>query len=178
MVLSLYEIAHWNAKIEYGETPSEVALKGVITDLTAPTLEREFDTAKRAGELGVVPRPKFFNEVEISFTVRNIFEELITGLVTGTSRSITLTATACIEADDNSVEAYQIVAKGFISSLPLGELSEDGFESEVTMMCYEFSAELGDFEMVYDPRNYVLSIGVTNLFEGIKDIIDPEPPTP
>lgn len=173
MVQSLFEIAHWNAKITYGTVPTEVALKGVITDLTAPTLEREFDTAKRAGELGVVPRPKYFNEVEISFTVRNIFKELITGLVTGTARSITLTATACIEADDNSVEAYQIVAKGFVSSLPMGDLSEDGYESEVTMMCYEFTANLGDFTMVYNPRNYVLSINGTNLFEDIKDVIDP-----
>jgi phage tail tube protein FII len=178
MAISLFEITHWNAKLEYDTsgTDNDISanLKGIITDLSSPILEQEFDTAKRAGELGIVPRPKFFNEIEVSFTIRGVFDDLLKALVTGTSRTVTLIATACIEEDDNTNKAYQFICKGFISSLPFGDLSEDGLEAEISMMCYYLEIKLGtSFAMVYDPRNYLLSIGGNNLFAGVKSVIDP-----
>lgn len=178
MTVSLFEIHHWNAKLEYDTAGTEdditANLKGIITDLSSPVLEREFDTAKRAGELGVVPRPTFFNEVEISFSIRAIFEDFLRACVTGTSRSVTLTATACLEADDNTTQPYRFICRGFVSSLPFGDLSEGGLEAEITMMCHYLSVTLGStFTMIYDPRNYVLSIDGTNLFANVKTVIDP-----
>lgn len=174
---SIYEVSAWNAKLAYDTTGTvddiTANLKGIITDLTSPVLEREFDTTKRAGELGIVARPKFFNEIEVSFTVRNTFTDFFKALVTGTSRPVTLTATACIEADDNTTQAYVYTCKGFVSSLPFGDLSEDGLESEITMMCHYISVALGTTTIIYDPANYVLSIGGVNLYANVKTVIDP-----
>jgi len=175
---SIYEITHWNAALLFEDTDPQdnisAPLKGIITDLTAPILEREFDTTKRAGELGVVPRPKFYNEVEISFSVRNIYKDFLEALVKGTQRTLQITSTACIESDAGVVEAYEYICKGFVSSLPFGDLSEDGLEAEITMMCHYTQIKLGTtLDIIYDPRNYVLSIGGTNLYAGVKTIIDP-----
>lgn len=176
-VQSLYNISHWNAKIIQDVTPVVPNLipKGIITDLSMPTLEREMDTTKRAGELGAVARPKLFNELEMSFTMVSVFREMLEALTRGMQKSFTLEATACIEPDTGAVLPYIVSAKGFVSSMPFGDLSPDGFESEITMMCYYMSATLGTTAIIYDPRNYVLSLNGTNLFADVKTIIDPAP---
>lgn len=174
-IQSLYEITHWNAVIiDAGSpTPPDVSPAGVITDLTLPTLEREVDTTKRAGELGVVPRPKFFNEMELTFTVKSVFSTFLNALAKGMQTSYTIRATACLEPDTGAIIPYIVESKGFTTALPLGGLSEDGFEAEYTMMAWYLSLTLGSFTLIYDPRNYIYSINGVNLFANAKAIIEP-----
>lgn len=172
MVQSLYELSNWNARIILADDSIEQP-SGIITDLTLPTLEREMDTTKRAGELGVVSRPSYFSEVELSFTIKNTYAGFFEALVTGMNQSITLEANTCIIPDTGTPTAYVVSGKGFVSSLPLGDLSADGMEAEITMMCWYVTADLGGVAMIYDPRNYILSLDGTNLFAGIKDVIEP-----
>lgn len=174
-IQSVYEVAHWNAIIDSDNaTPANKVLpKGVITDLTLPTLERDVDTTKRAGELGVVPRPKFFNEMEMSFSVKAVFKEMIEALARGMQTSYTIKATACLESDSGVPKPYIIEAKGFTTGFPLGELSADGLEAEYTFMAFYLKLTLDTTIIIYDPRNYIYSIGGTNLFAAVKDVIDP-----
>jgi len=174
MPQSLYDVNHWNATVFFdGTTDITANLKGVITGLTLPTLERDFDTTKRAGELGVVPRPRQFNEVEASFTVKSVFREFLEALARGMASTLMLTATSCIEDDAGNVIPYVVRVRGFVSSFPFGELSDEGLESEVTMMCYYVEVTLGTFSLIFDPRNYVFSVGGVNIFDNVKTIIDP-----
>lgn len=177
MPASVYEISHWNASLFFdapGTTTDITAnLKGIITGLTLPTLERDFDTTKRAGELGAVARPKTFNEVETSFTVKNLFREFLEALSRGVVNTIQLKATTCIQADDGTVTPYVVTVKGFVSSLPFGDLSDDGLETEVSMMCHYVEVVYSTFALIYDPKNYIYSINGVNLFENVKTVIDP-----
>jgi phage tail tube protein FII len=177
MTQSIFELVHWNAKfISSDTTPTTVKPSGIITDLTLPTLTREMDDTVRAGELGVVSRPKKFGELAVSFNVKSYDEDLYEILLTGMSQYLTMEATTCMSTDAGVVTTYKVECKGFVNELPLGELSEDGFESEVSMMCYYLKTTFGSKVSIYDPRNYVLSIDGTNLFSGIANILDPPPP--
>jgi P2 family phage contractile tail tube protein len=174
-IQSLYEISAWNAKItgDTSLTPPGVDFtpNGIITELNLPTLERDMDTTKRAGELGIIPRPKFFNELEVTFTVKALYAQFLEALARGMTKSMTITATTCLQSD-TALKAYIVVLRGFISSLPLGSLSADGLEAEVTMMCNYFSTTIDTNIIIYDPRNFVYSINGTNLFADMKTMID------
>lgn len=161
------EIQHWNATIlDINNAP--VNLKGIITELTSPVLERDFDTEKRAGEAGVVPRPKFFNEVEVSFTVRRIFPAFSKAILEAVNVPITLQCNTIIENSSGTNDVYSWFVKGYPSSVPLGDMSADGLEAEKSLMCHYVSVTYGTFSMVYDPVNYIYSINGVNLFASIK----------
>lgn len=167
---SIYSITHWNAiAIKDPATPaSAIKPQGVITDLTLPTLERDVDTTKRAGELGIVPRPKFFNEMELSFTVQAYYKEFLLALAEAMQVAYTLRVNVCLENDAGAITPYVVEAKGFVTSLPFGDLSADGLESEVTFMAYYLKATLDTTIIIYDPRNYIYSIGGVNLLDAEK----------
>jgi phage tail tube protein FII len=169
---SIYEVSHWNMMILEDGTPiTSIKPQGIITDLTLPSLERDMDTTKRAGELGVVPRPKFFNEMELSFTIKSYFEDFLESLAKGMQTAITIRAVTCIESDAGVPSAYVVESKGFVSSLPFGDLSADGLESEITFMAFYLKATLGTSTIIYDPRNYVYSINGTNVFDAEKTML-------
>lgn len=161
------EIQHWNATL-LDINNVAVNLKGIITDLTAPTLERDFDTAKRAGESGVVSRPKFFNEVEVSFTIRRIFPAFTKAIMEAIDRNITLQCNTIIERTGTN-EVYSWFVRGYPSTIPFGDLSADGLEAEVTLMCNYISCTYSTLSVVYDPINYIYSVNGTNLYADIKN---------
>lgn len=162
------EIQHWNAKI-LDIANAQVNLKGIITEISAPTLERDFDTEKRAGEAGVNPRPKFFNEVEVSITIRKLFPTFLKAVMEAVNSPITLTASTIIENETTNVnEVYTWFIRGYYSSLPLGDLSADGLEAEITLMANYLEISYGTLAVIYDPANYIYSINGTNLFASIK----------
>jgi phage tail tube protein FII len=165
--MSTPEIQHWNATLlDVNNAP--INLKGIVTELTAPTLERDFDTDKRSGEIGVVPRPKFFNEVEVSFTVRRVFPAFSKALLEAVNKPLTLQCNTIIENSDGSNNMYSWFIRGYHSSIPLGDLSADGMEAEVSLMAHYLSLTFGTLTLVYDPVNYVYSINGVNLFADIK----------
>lgn len=161
------EIQHWNATI-LDINYSPVKLNGIVTEVKAPKLERDFDTEKRAGESGVIARPKFFNEVELSFTVKRIFPNFVKAIMQAVNLPLTFQCNTIIESATGVNEVYSWYAKGYPSSLPFGDLNADGMDSEVTLMCSFLSCTYGTFTMVYDPANYVYSINGSNQFNDIK----------
>lgn len=175
---SLYEISHWNMTLidAASPTPPDVKPSGIVTDLDLPMLTMAFDTTKRAGELGIVQRPKYFEETELTFTVKSVFKELIEALAKGFRTSYTLKATACLEADNGTVKPYVIESKVFTGEMPFGGLSADGLEAEYNLKPYYVKATLDTTIIIYDPRNYVFSINGTNLYTNIKTVIDPDTP--
>jgi phage tail tube protein FII len=173
-IQSLYEIIHWNATIiDTNPIIDDVLPKGVITELELPKLMREMDTTKRAGELGIVPRPKHFGELALSFKAKAIFDTFATALTKMMQTSATIKLTACITSDAGVTIPYTVEAKGFISELELGTLSDNGFESSYKMMAYYLSIDLDTYTLIYDPRNYLFTLNGVNLFASIKDVIDP-----
>lgn len=175
-IQSLYEIVHWNATIIDATSPTipDVLPKGVITELELPKLIRDMDTTKRAGELGIVARPKHFNELELTFNAKAIFDTLATALAKMMQVSATIKLTACVTSDAGVTTPYIVKAKGFISELDLGKMSDNGYESSYKMMAYYLDISLGTtYTLIYDPRNYAFTLNGTNIFSAIKDIIDP-----
>lgn len=167
------DITAWNAKIlDVNSNP--ISLKSIITDLTSPVLEKEFDTDKRAGEIGVISRPLYFNEMESSFTIKKATKPLMQALLAGIgdpNGTITLQATAIVD-NGTTRESYIWDCIGYVSSLPLGDLSADGVDAEVTMMVNKLDVAFGvDFAMSYDPENYVYSINGTNLWADVASVI-------
>lgn len=161
------EIQHWNATLlDVNNAP--VSLKGIVTEISSPVLERDFDTEKRAGEAGVVARPKFFNEVEVSFTIRRIFPAFTKAILEAALLPITLQCNTIIESDTGSNLVYTWYVKGYPSSTPLGDLSADGLEAEVSLMCHYVSVTYSTFSLIYDPLNYIYSINGVNLFASVK----------
>lgn len=161
------EIQHWNATLlDINNAP--VNLKGIVTEVTSPVLQRDFDTEKRAGEAGIVARPKFFSEVEVSFTIRKVFPAFTKAIMEAVNAPITLQCNTIIENANGTNDVYSWFVRGYPSSTPLGDLSADGLESEKTLMCYYVSLSYGNLSMIYDPINYNYSINGVNLFASIK----------
>lgn len=177
-VQSIYEITHYNFSILLppvapATEPTPLALNGVATDVTLPELVREVDTTKRIGELGLVPRPKTYNELELSFTIKAIFEGLLTALIEGSVASYQVEMTTCLQNDDGTIIPYTLLGDGYFTSIPFGQLGSDGLESEVTMMLWKMQVNIDDTEIIYDPRNYILSVNGTNRYANVKTIILP-----
>lgn len=168
------DILGWNGKIlDINNSPRN--LKGLLTDITAPALERDFDTDKRSGEMGIVPRPRHITEIEVSFTVAKISKELIRALLEGLgsyNKTVTLQATAIVPNDAGVNEAYIWNVRGYMSSVPLGDLSADGIEAEFALMATYINISFGsDFAFVYDPENYIYSINNVNQWSDLKTLI-------
>lgn len=167
------DVTAWNCRLlDINNAPTNI--KGLITEVTAPQFERDFDTTKRAGEIGVIPRPRHFNELEVSFSVKKISKLLSKALLEAMgsiNKTVSLQCTAVIDNDATSRDIYLWTAKGYLSSVPLGALSADGIEAEYTMMLTQLDVSFGDFTMSYDPSNYVYSINGTNLMASIKTAI-------
>lgn len=163
----MLEIQHWNATLlDINNAP--VNLKGIITELSSPVLERDFDTEKRAGEAGIVARPKFFNEVEVSFTIRRIFPAFTKAILEAVLLPITLQCNTIIESESGTNGVYSWYIKGYPNSTPLGDLSADGLEAEISLTCHYVGVTYGTFSMIYDPVNYIYSINGVNLYASVK----------
>lgn len=161
------EISFWNATLlDINSNP--VNLKGIITDLSAPTLERDFDTDRRAGEIGVIARPKFFNEVKVSFTYKRWFPAFSKAILEAINLPISLQASAIIQSTGGITDVYTWSVRGYPSSVPLGDLSSDGMDGEIEMMCHYLSMTYGAFTLIYDPANFNYSVNGTNLFATFK----------
>lgn len=167
------DVTAWNCRLlDINNAPTNI--KGLITEVSAPTLERDFDTTKRAGEAGIIPRPRHFNELEVSFNVNKVSKVLSRALleaIGSINRTVSLQCTAVIDMDAVTRDIYLWTAKGYLSSVPLGSLSADGIEAEYTMMLTQLDISFGDFTMSYDPSNYIYSINGVNLLASIKTAI-------
>ncbi len=168
------DVTAWNAKIlDINNNP--ISLQHIITDLTSPVLEREFDTEKRAGEMGTVSRPIGFNEVETSFTIKKPQKDLSKALLEALGspdKTIVVQAAAVVDTGTGR-ESYTWACTGHISSYPLGDLSSEGLEAEVSMMVNKLDVNFGaDFTMSYDPENFLYSVNGVNLWEDIANLIN------
>lgn len=166
--MAIRDIQAWNVKLlDISNAPVTVA--GLATEMTLPTLAREFDTDKRAGESGVVPRPKFFTEMESTIKLMSVSEEFEIAMLSNVAKPVTLQLSA--SAADTSTGAtvpYVVSLRGYFSEYPLGDFSDMGMEQEITMMVSYVSKQFGTNMMIVDPRNYIYSINGVNLWASIK----------
>lgn len=177
-IAGIKAIQHWNLTLSDDDnTTTDVRTTGIITDLDLPELTTDFDTDLRAGELGVVSRPKRLTDLDLSFTAVYPSQELMAAVARSKTIPATLRATVCVENDGVSPVAYIVEGKGYNETMPLGGLSADGIEMEYTFKLYYLTLTLDSFTLIYDPRNYIFSINGTNLYASVKTIIDP-PSTP
>jgi phage tail tube protein FII len=171
--MSFADVTAWNAKfLDINNAPTKVS--GLITEVKAPKLEREFDTTKRMGELGIVPRPKHLKEIEISFTCKRVskaFNKALWEALGTINKTVSLQATSVIDTDAATREINIWTATGYLSSTGLGDLSGDGIESEVKIMCIKLDASFGTDTFQYDPVNYIYSVNGVNLWASIKTAI-------
>jgi phage tail tube protein FII len=167
------DVSAWNAKIlDINNAP--INLKGLITDVSSPMFEREFDTSKRAGEPGVIPRPKNLKEIEVSFTVKKVSRELIKALMEGVfsyNKQLTFQASAVVDSLSGLREMYVWTAKGYVSKSPFGNLNADGIEAEFSIMATYLEATFGTDTFKYDPVNYDGSINGVNQWADLKTSI-------
>jgi phage tail tube protein FII len=171
--MSFADVTAWNMRVlDINNAPTKI--NGIVTDVKAPKLEREFDTTKRMGEPGIIPRPKHIKEIEVSFTCKRVsraFTKLLLEAMGTQNKPITLQATSIIDTDASTREIYIWTATGYVSATGLGDLSADGIESEVTMMCLKLDTSFGSDTFSYDPVNYIYSVNGVNLWASIKTAI-------
>lgn len=174
VIAGIKAVQHWNLTLSDDDAgTTDVRTTGIITDLDLPELTSDFDTDIRAGELGVVARPKRMEELELSFTAVYPSNELMAAVARSKTIPVKLTATVCVENDGVSPVAYIVEGRGYNAAMPLGGLSADGIEMEYTFMLYYLSVTMGTFSMIYNPREYIFSINGTNMYAAVKTIIDP-----
>lgn len=165
------DVEAWSLKLlDVNNAP--LNLRGLVTDLTSPVFERDFDTDKRAGEMGIIPRPRHINEIEVSFTVRKISKALIKALIEafGTvNKTVGIQASAIVPNELGTSDAYIFTSRGYLSSVPLGDLSADGIEAEFSLMATQIDITFGsDFSFNYNPANGIYSINGNNIYSNVK----------
>lgn len=167
--MAVRDIQAWNVKLlDINNAP--IAVAGLVTEMTLPVLSREFDTDKRAGESGVVARPKFFNEMEATLKIQSISEEFDMAMIANIAKPVTLQLSAsAAETTTGATVPYIVSMRGYFSEYPLGEFSDMGMESEITMMCNYVSKTFGTNTVIIDPTNYVWSINGVNIWQNIKN---------
>jgi phage tail tube protein FII len=168
------DVTAWNGRLlDIYNNP--LNLKSLITEIKAPSIEREFDTTKRAGEPGIIPRPKYIKEIEVSFTAMKMSSGLLRSLLEGVGdygKTVTLQATAIIDSDTTS-SSYIWTTKGCVSKAPLGNLGADGIEAEFSIMATQIDLQFGnEFSLSYDPKNYMYVINGVNIWANIKASIN------
>jgi phage tail tube protein FII len=168
-------IQDWTANIlDIAEVP--IALNSIITDLDCGGLERNFDTTRRAGEPGVVARPQGFSEIEVSFTAKILTKEFIKAWAEGVTTPISLQLTAALNDGAGVLIPYSFTATGYTMNISFGAFSDSEIEGEYSMMATKITQSVGatgvgQFNLIYDPRNYIYSINGVNQLAGIKTML-------
>lgn len=162
------DIQAWNvALLDINNAPISVA--GLATEFTLPTLEREFDTDKRAGESGVVPRPKFITEMVATIKLMSTSEEFENAMLSNLAKPVTLQLKASAADTVTGITVPYIVSlRGYFSEYPLGDFTDMGMEQEISMMISYVSKTFGSNIVIIDPKNYIYSINGVNLWAGVK----------
>lgn len=169
-------LSDWNAKIIDADD-EVIGLTSIITDLNAGGLERNFDTTRRAGEVGVIARPQGFSEIEVTFTAKIFEKSFLTAFAKGVSTPITLQCMAAMADDEGDLTPYVFSATGFTGTMPFGNFSDSEVEGEFSMMAYKIEQSMGIdtdtdyFELIYDPRNYNYSVNGTNQLAATKTML-------
>lgn len=165
--MAVRDILAWNVKmLDIDNAP--IAVGGLATEFELPTLEREFDTEKRAGESGVISRPKFWNELEASFTLMSYSEEFHSALLKNVAKTVTMQLSASAADANGSSVVYTASMRGFYSEFPMGSFSDTDFEIEITLKVNYLSVQFGTQTFVYDPANYIYSVNGANVLANIK----------
>ena len=165
-------INDWLVKIldfDANETP----VSFICSEFNGGELEREFDTDPRAGEAGVVPRPMKFGEIEVTMTVKMVTKEILDVINTGIKNPISFQLSAATSDDNGVITPYVYTVKGFVSKIPFGDISADAsFEAEFTIKATYINQTIGtgagQFELIYDPKNYLYSVNGVNQLADIK----------
>jgi P2 family phage contractile tail tube protein len=167
--MAVRDIQAWNVKLlDINNNP--VSGSGLVTEFSLPVLSREFDTDKRAGEAGVVSRPKFFTEMEATIKIMSTSEEFEIALLQNVAKPITLQLSAsAAETTTGATVPYVVSMRGYFSEYPLGDFSDTGMECEITFLANYVSKTFGSNTVVIDPANYIWSINGVNVWQGIKD---------
>ena len=145
----------------------------ICSEFNGGELEREFDTDPRAGEVGSVPRPMKFGELEVSMSVKMVTKEVLDVINTGIKNPISFQLSAATSDDNGTITPYIYTVKGFMSKIPFGDIASDAsFEAEFTLMATYLKQEIGTgvekFELIYDPKNYLYSVNGVNMLADIK----------
>lgn len=165
--MAVRDIQAWNVSmLDINNAP--VAMAGLATELELPTLEREFDTDKRAGESGIISRPKHFSEVECSFTLMSISEEFMSAILQNVAKTVTFNFSAAALDSAGASAVYSLAMRGFYNSLPFGNIDDVSSEIEIGFNVNFFTFTFGAQTMTYDPANYIYSVNGTNLLANIK----------
>lgn len=167
------DIPAWVVSITDSGGTNTFKLIGTATDVQSPTLERAGDQTKRAGESGVIFRHTYFEQMELSCSIRRVHAEVLNYLNSGID-TITMTAIAAVANDSGTLITYSWEAVGY-TNLPFGLLNADGFEAEISMMVNKLTVNINTDTHIIDPANFEVSYNGTNKLQNVKDIIDPPP---
>lgn len=166
--MAVRDIQAWNIKLlDITNTP--ISGKGIATEVELPEISREFDQDIRAGESGVINRPKYFKEMESTIKFMSMSEEFFKAIAENVAKPITLSLTAsAADTITGATVPYSVNMRGYYGTLPLGSFSEDGMEGEISLMVNYISLNFGSNTLVVDPANYIYAVNGVNMFESIK----------
>lgn len=153
-----------------GDT-DKILLQGMVTDVTLPPLELNFDTDARSGMIGAIPLPTYFNTMEMSFTLQSFSHKAIkelTGALHG-GAEINLNGVGK-KHDGSGTVNVAIICKGFVGKgLGMNLSAQQSATSEYNIMLSYYKQFYSDGAnntiVIYDPHNFILSIDGVNIFE-------------
>lgn len=165
------QLEAWNIRV-LDPDGAPLTIEHIATDFNGGGLERNFDNTRRAGEPGVIPRPQGFNEIPVSFTVMMVTPNFLSHFAKGIQKPISIQLTAVTRDDDGNMTPYIFNAKGHTSNMPFGELDENDFTGEFSIMASYIKQQMGTtFTLEYDPLNYKLELNGVNLLASQKSTL-------
>lgn len=164
-------ITDWNLKVSsatFGTSSS-----AILTELTLPNIEVEFNTDRLISYPGVVPMPTGFGEMTIEFSGRHNPNDLIFNqiMLSRTQKNFIFTG-AEIKPDD-TFNNHIIVCKGWSQTVPLGSFSagdpaEFAYTGRINYVDWKINNQ--PF-FKFDVVNYIYEVNGINELAQIKSIL-------
>jgi uncharacterized protein len=161
-------INFWNLRISDGATVSPLTdINLEVTEVTLPTISRQFNDDKRVGYISNVPYPLGYELSALEFTTK--------GLTPTTMRLLarigktTFVFTGCESSDGTTFSVTTVTCRGYIEDNPLGSFADDGAEYQATVRVdYLEVVDDGTAVLRFDPLNYVYEVNGVNQLASIR----------
>lgn len=162
-------INFWNLKISDGATVSPLASINLeVTEVTLPTISRQFNDDKRVGYIANVPYPMGYELSPLEFTTKALTNTTMR-LLARLSRT-TFVFTGCESSDGSTFSVTTVTCRGYVEDNPLGTFADDGAEYQVSVRVDYIEVVVDSTTILkFDPTNYVYEVNGTNQLASIKN---------
>jgi P2 family phage contractile tail tube protein len=160
-------INFWTLRISDGAATNPVTTIPLeVTELTLPTITRQFNDDKRVGYLANIPYPLGYEISPLEYTTRGRTTTSLR-LVSRIART-TFVFTGC-EVSGDTYSTVTVTCRGFIEDNGMGDFADDGAEYKVTVRVDYIQTVIDTATvMTFDPTNYIYEVNGVNQLAAIR----------